>query len=368
MCSVICHIQNDELQRCAFCHIIDSYLCEGRHSRTCTLELETINVERVNVFSVLTFSLSKLRHMLLHLLKFVERFRWERIRSWKKWTSCIFLKFRMKKKKQIDTSLRISNDYSVHDQFSTEMTKNTNIYTHKDTVTTNSLQTRTNPVLHELQFIPRKKDVDNTHGQRTCNSRMTRLRLRWPALNHWTWKLTDMFAVTKTWAMEVYTLSFAISSGNSGGDSQLMVVFCHKMNVWARKIVNCSWDGLYDKNLSWNPVSILTKWSCSRAHPWSWKDFVSKLGLDGTPRSAWEWRRQGKHWWMFVAWHSYRRLWHMQNFHWSHELTTYAVLTLATSIWDSSLFHFLKYKCSWIALTDVTSRKFSWITFWSGRR
>ena len=144
-------------------------------------------------------------------IKIFERFRWERIRSWKKWTSCIFLKFRMKKKQQIDTSLRISNDYSVHDQFSTEMTKNTNIYTHKDTVTTNSLQTRTNPVLHELQFTPRKKDVDNTHGQRTCNSRMTRLRLHWPALNHWTWKLTDMFAVTKTWAMEVYTLSFALS-------------------------------------------------------------------------------------------------------------------------------------------------------------
>ena len=119
--------------------------------------------------------------------------------------------------------------------------------------------------------------------------------------------------------------------GNSGGDSQLIVVFCHKMNVWARKIVTCSWDGLYDKNLSWNPVSILAKWSCSRAQPWSWKDFVSKLGLDGTPRSAWECRRQGKHWWMFVAWHSYRRLWHMQNFHWSHELTAYTVLTLAIS-------------------------------------
>ena len=46
----------------------------------------------------------------------------------------------------------------------------------------------------------------------------------------------------------------------------------------------------------------------SRVHPWSRKEFASELGLDGTPKSTWEWRRQGKHRWMLAAWHSCKHL------------------------------------------------------------
>ena len=175
------------------------------------------------------FFVIELRHMLLHWFVF-----WK-IRMTKNTilkevnVLHLFVISDGKKKKADRHSLRISNEYSVHDQFSTEMIKNTNVHTHTKRHCHDQLSADENkPSTARTSIHPRRKNVDKTHGQahvQLSNDTQVptywRLRLRWPALNHWTRKLTDvyMFAITKTWVMIVYALSICTFKGNSGGDS-----------------------------------------------------------------------------------------------------------------------------------------------------
>ena len=143
-CSRLCVTQKQLLLEFEMCNVmfvstILKNISEGRRSGTRILELKKINVERVKIFSVLTVSLTNLRHMMLHWIE-SKSFWWKRIRIWKKYALYNLLQFRPKKKKQTDrrhtsitlhTSPRISTEYIVHFRFSTEMAKNTNAHTQR---------------------------------------------------------------------------------------------------------------------------------------------------------------------------------------------------------------------------------------------
>ena len=121
-----------------------------------------------NVSMSFLYSLFRYRNFIIYYCidLFFERFRWERIWSWKKWTSSIFLQFRMEKKKEKADrhSLRISNEYSVHDQFSTEMIKNTNIHAHKKTLS--------RPTLCRWEQTQYYTNFNSSHAGRTLTTHM----------------------------------------------------------------------------------------------------------------------------------------------------------------------------------------------------
>ena len=73
-CSRLCVTQEQLLLEFEMCNVmfvstILKNISEGRRSDTCILEFKRIIVERVKIFSVLTFSLTNLRHMMLHWIE-----------------------------------------------------------------------------------------------------------------------------------------------------------------------------------------------------------------------------------------------------------------------------------------------------------
>ena len=245
--------------------------CEGRHCRTCTLELETINVERVNVFSVLTFSLSKLRHMLLHLLKFLKDSDEKEYDLGKKKSRHLasFLKFRWKrgkKKKKADRHVitniqRLQSPRSILNRND----QKTQTYTHTKTLSRLTLRRR-----EQIQYCT---NFNSSHARRTLTAHMdsARATLEWRdyvyvdprwITEHESWQTCLWLQKHEQWKYILCHLHFQEKLWRRLATD---ACFCHKMNVWARKIVTCSWDRLYDKNHLMKSVSILLKWSCSRA-------------------------------------------------------------------------------------------------------
>ena len=188
----------------------------------------------------------------------------------------------------MNTSSRISTEYIVHVRFSTEMTKNTNAHTQTQRHYHDPLSADENKSSTARTSIhPRKKDTDNFQltSQRTCTHiRSARATLEWrvssfllrtaPALTcvESLIKKTNIRAhvyCEKNMSNGRRCLVMCTSKGNFDGNSQrsrLQIPICscdwtgwwkcvcHNVDVWTRKILNCTSDGSCTEKLQWNTV------------------------------------------------------------------------------------------------------------------
>ena len=154
------------------------------------LEFKRIIDERFKYFFYANFLVNESSSYGVALICFWT-FQMVTLRSLKKYASCILLHFRPKQKKQshrlhtsntLHTRSRLSIEYTAHEQFSTEMTKNTNAHTNTQTLSRSTVRRRKNKrstartSIHSTQeghwqlSIYFKANM-HTHTQRTCNSR-----------------------------------------------------------------------------------------------------------------------------------------------------------------------------------------------------
>ena len=144
---------------------------------------------------------------------------------------------------------------------------------------------------------------------------------------------------------------------------QMMAFLCHKMNVWARKIANCNWQESLMKScivslhmILLSSASMIVKGFCVRTWTRSGPEICLRMT---TSRKASEDVRSVTLMQTLGA-HAKFPLTPMNS------LRTMTWPAISASLLQVVYIFFLKYKCLWTALTDVTSQ--TWITLWSGWR